>query len=69
MNCMKQMTGLVLTLMTMAVLTISTFAADYTFDAAADTEHYPSTSYEDINGTAYHYGGKNLVDYQIPELP
>lgn len=45
------------------------FAADYTFDTAADTDYYPSTSYEDTYGTAYHYGSKNLVDYQIPELP
>ena len=52
-----------------ASLSICAFAADYTFDTAADTDYYPSTSYEDTYGTAYHYGSKNLVDYQIPELP
>ena len=52
-----------------AALSVNAFAADYDFETGMDTEYYPSTSYEDAYGSAYNYGGLNLVDYQIPELP
>lgn len=52
-----------------AALSVNAFAADYDFETGMDTEYYPSTSYEDAYGSAYNYGGPNLVDYQIPELP
>ena len=44
-------------------------AADYNFKGAAAPEYYPSTSYEDTYGAQYNYGGRNVSDYQIPELP
>lgn len=52
-----------------AALSVNAFAADYDFETGMDTEYYPSISYEDAYGSAYNYGGPNLVDYQIPELP
>ena len=52
-----------------AALSVNAFAADYDFETDMDAEYYPATSYEDAYGSAYNYGGPNLVDYQIPELP
>ena len=69
MNRLRRVTGAVLMLMTVTLLSVSAFAADYSFEGVADTEYYPSTSYEDAYGAAYNYGGPNLADYQIPELP
>ena len=43
-------------------------AADYSFTTDAPQDYYKSTSYEDVYGSQYNYGGKNVVDYQIPEL-
>ena len=43
-------------------------AADYSFETTAPQDYYKSTSYEDVYGSQYSYGGKNVVDYQIPEL-
>lgn len=69
MKLFQKLVCMALTATATVSLSICAFAADYTFDTAADTDYYPSTSYEDTYGTAYHYGSKNLVDYQIPELP
>ena len=69
MNYFRRLTGSAMALMTMAALSVGAFAADYSFETGGGTEYYPATSYEDTYGTAYHYGSKNLVDYQIPELP
>lgn len=43
-------------------------AADYSFETTAPQDYYKSTSYEDVYGNQYNYGGRNVVDYQIPEL-
>jgi sortase A len=43
-------------------------AADYSFQTDAPQDYYKNTSYEDIYGSSYNYGGRNVVDYQIPEL-
>ena len=69
MNHFRRLNGLALTIITMAALSVGTFAADYSFETGAGTEYYPATSYADTYGAAYNYGGPNLVDYQIPELP
>ena len=69
MNHFRRLTGLALTIITMAALSVGTFAADFSFDTGAGTEYYPATSYADTYGAAYNYGGPNPVDYQIPELP
>ena len=69
MSYFKRLNGLALTIITMATLSVGTFAADYSFETGAGTEYYPATSYADTYGAAYNYGGPNPVDYQIPELP
>lgn len=50
-------------------LPVSANAADYSFKGAAPPEYYSSTSYEDVYGSQYNYGGRNLTDYQTVELP
>ncbi len=49
-------------------LVVSAGAADYSFTTDAPQDYYGSTSYEDVAGSQYNYGGKNVVDYQVPEL-
>ena len=49
-------------------LSVSAHAADYSFTTEAPADYYGSTSYEDVYGSQYNYGGPNVVDYQIPEL-
>ncbi len=43
-------------------------AVDYNFGTQAPSDYYGSTSYEDVYGSRYNYGGPNVVDYQVPEL-
>ena len=43
-------------------------AADYSFETTVPQGYYKSTSYEDVYGSQYNYSGRNVVDYQIPEL-
>ncbi|MCI9393154.1 MAG: sortase [Oscillospiraceae bacterium] len=43
-------------------------AADYNFTTTAPQDYYNSSSYEDVYGSQYNYGGKNVIDYQVPEL-
>ncbi len=50
------------------VLAPSAYAADYSFTTDAPQDYYKSISYEDVYGSQYNYGGKNVVDYQVPEL-
>ena len=69
MKHIRRLTGLALTIITMAALSVEAFAAEYCFETGAGTEYYPATSYGDTYGTAYNFGGPNPVDYQIPELP
>ena len=69
MNYFKRLNGLALMLMTMAALSVSAFAMEYSIETEENTEYYPSTSYEAMYGAAYNYRGSNFADYQIPELP
>ncbi len=69
MKHIRRLAELALMLITMATLSVGTFAADYSFDTGAGTEYYPATSYGDTYSTAYNFGGPNPVDYQIPKLP
>ena len=52
----------------LSALVVSANAADYSFTTEAPQDYYKSTSYEDVYGSQYNYGGKNVVDYQVPEL-
>lgn len=51
-----------------ALLGSGASAADYNFVTDAPQNYYKSSSYEDVYGSQYNYGGKNIVDFQIPEL-
>ncbi len=51
-----------------SLLVVSASAADYNFTTTAPQDYYDSSSYEDVYGSKYNYGGRNVVDYQIPEL-
>lgn len=48
----------------LSVLTVSASAADYSFSTAAPADYYGDTSYEEVYGSRYNYGGSNVVDYQ-----
>lgn len=55
-----------------AVLTLglaaNASAADYTFSTDPEPEYYGSTFYEDLYEAQYNYGGRNQIDYDIPEI-
>jgi len=62
------LTKFLLTAAVLSALVVSASAADYSFTTDAPQDYYSSTSYEDVVGSQYNYGGKNVVDYQVPEL-
>ena len=65
----KNLTKVILPILALLALTPSAYAAaDYSFETTAPQDYYKSTSYEDIYGSQYNYGGRNVVDYQVPEL-
>lgn len=69
MKTWKNLTKAILPVLTLLALAPSAHAAaDYSFQTDAPRDYYKSTSYEDVYGSQYNYGGKNVVDYQIPEL-
>ena len=66
---MKKFFSLTLTLAAMlSAMAVSAQAADYSFETDGTPEYYPSSSYEDVYGSRYNYGGKNVVDYQNLKL-
>ena len=69
MKTWKNLNKAILPVLAVLALTPSAYAAaDYSFETTAPQDYYKSTSYEDIHGSQYNYGGRNVVDYQIPEL-
>ena len=62
----KLFCGMMLALL--CAIPVNAHAADYSFQTDGTPEYYGATSYEDIYGSSYNYGGKNAVDYQLPEL-
>ena len=65
---MRNLLGLALAVGAAMSLTVPAFASDYSFTTAAPQDYYGSTSYEDVYGSQYNYGGRNTVDYDVPEL-
>ena len=63
---MKTIRGLCLTLAGLMLLTSQAFAADYNFETPAPSDYYGSTSYEEVYGAQYNYGGINAVDALDP---
>lgn len=68
MNWKRWLSGMALSVVMLTALPIAAQAADYGFTTAAPQDFYKSGSYEEVYGSQYNYGGKNVVDYQIPEL-
>ena len=68
MKHMGRIAGLMLSIAAALSTTVPAFALDYSFTTEAPQDYYGSTSYEDVYGSQYNYGGKNVVDYQVPEL-
>lgn len=64
----KLLSMTLLTAAMLSMLTVGAQAADYSFTTDGTPEYYGSTSYEEVYGSQYNYGGPNVVDYQIPEL-
>ena len=60
--------GLALSAVAALSMVVPAFASDYSFTTAAPQDYYGSTSYEDVYGSQYNYGGRNVVDYEVPEL-
>ena len=50
------------------LLSANARAEEYVFPGASGAEFYRGTSYEDVYGAAYLYGGRNAADYAFPAL-
>ena len=68
MNLVKKGLSMALAAAVVCSLSVSTQAADYTFTTKGAADYYGATSYEEVYGFRYNYGGANAVDYQLPEL-
>lgn len=68
MNRKKSLYGLALSALLAMALPVTALAAEYNFETTAPQDYYKSTSYEDVYGSQYNYGGKNVADYQLQEL-
>ena len=68
MKNLKILSKALLPVLAVLALVPSAYAAEYTFETAAPQDCYKSTSYEEVYGSSYNYGGRNVVDYQVPEL-
>ena len=63
---MKRLRGLCLSLAGLMLMTTPALAADYNFETPAPKDFYGSTSYEEVYGAQYNYGGTNAVDFLDP---
>lgn len=68
MKQMQRLWGAVLAIGAVLIMPVHAQGADYSFTTEAPADYYPSSSYEDVYGSRYNYGGPNIVDFQIPEL-
>ena len=62
MRKLLSMTLLAVTMLSM--LMVGAQAADYSFTTDGTPDYYSSTSYEEVYGSQYNYGGSNLIDYK-----
>ena len=63
---MKHIRAICFSLALLMLLSSQAMAADYSFETAAATDYYGSTSYEEVYGAQYNYGGQNAVDFLDP---
>lgn len=67
---MKRTLSLLLSVTAMiSMLMVSAQAADYSISTTAPQDYYGGTSYEDVYGSQYNYGGTNVVDYPHAACP
>lgn len=63
---MKRFKGFVISLAGLMLMVTPAFAADYNFETSAPQDYYGNTSYEEVYGARYNYGGTNAVDFLDP---
>lgn len=63
---MKRSRGLLISLAGLVLMTTPALAADYNFETQSPKDFYGSTSYEEVYGAQYNYGGMNAVDFLDP---
>ena len=64
---MKYFKGLIILSLTgLALRATPALSADYSFETLSLQDYYGSTSYEEIYGARYNYGGTNAVDFLDP---
>ena len=68
MKTMNRLFGVTLVATAALALAAPAYASDYKFTTKAPQDYYGSTSYEEVYGSQYNYGGRNVVDYDVPEL-
>lgn len=68
MKTRKLILGMAITMVIHMAAADNASAADYSFSTDAPADYYGDTSYEEVYGSRYNYGGPNVVDYQTPEL-
>ena len=64
----KTLSVILITAAMLSLLAVNAQASDYSFTTDAPQDYYGDTSYEDIYGSQYNYGGPNVIDFQVPEL-
>lgn len=61
--------GMAMAVGILMVTTVCASAADYSFSTEAPADYYGGTSYEEVYGSQYNYGGPNVVDFQKDAIP
>ena len=64
----KRLFSLCMASVLMLGLASNASAADYTISTDPSPQYYGSTFYEDLYEAEYNYGGRNQIDYDIPEV-
>jgi len=68
MKWIKQIGSMVLAVAMTASMAATARAFDYSFTTDAPQDYYGDTTYEDVYGSQYNYGGPNVIDFRVPEL-
>ena len=68
MTLQERFCSIVMALLIFYAMATNAMAADYSFTTDAPQDYYGDTSYEDLYGSKYNYGGPNVIDFQVPEL-
>ncbi len=63
---MSRFKGTLVFLAGLMLMTTPAFAFDYSFETLSPEDYYANTSYEEVYGARYNYGGINAVDFLDP---